>query len=634
MSKLLAGRYELIEKIGEGGMAVVYKGKDRLLNRYVAIKILRPEFTKDTQFIENFRKESQAAAGLQHPNIVSVYDVGQEGNIHFIVMELIDGKPLSDIIKERAPFDYKETIEITKQVASALSLAHKHNIIHRDVKPHNIMITNEGVAKLADFGIAKAVSDSTAVKNETSRIIGSVHYFSPEQARGAYVDERSDIYSLGIVIYEMLTGEVPFDGDNPVQVALMHINNEIIPPSKLVRGIPPALEKLVMKATDKFQANRYRNAEELIEVLKDIDFITDKVGKSVFIATDDNYDSKEPAPEISTPEPKKKKSSKKEKAEKAEEQSEKKDKPKKKNKKTEGKAGKNKYFIIGGIILAVLVIAGILMKSAGVFGGSVVVPNLTNMTQKKAEKTLKELELNVKIGEPVTSDDVKKGRVAAQSPDEGEKVKKGDTVTIILSEGKPTGEVPYLVGRTFDKEMIEALLQANGYVLGSYTEEESESPEGEIISQDPSGGSIAEKDTVVNVVISKGTSKLIVPSLIGLTLEEAKETIVNSKFEVGYVNFEESSVYSKGIVMDAQYKEGDKLEKGASIGIVVSKGMPEVVPEPDPDPEPDPKKEPDKPDITDNQEDDNPDIDEPPIDKPDDSGDISDNPDDADADAE
>lgn len=183
-NKLLVGRYELIEKIGEGGMAVVYKSKDRLLNRFVAIKILRPEYTKDSQFVDSFRKESQAAAGLQHSNIISVYDVGHEGNIHFIVMELVDGKPLSEIIKERAPMDYKSAIEIAKQVASALSLAHENNIIHRDIKPHNIMITKDGTAKLGDFGIAKAVSDATLT--ETSKIIGSVHYFSPEQARGAY----------------------------------------------------------------------------------------------------------------------------------------------------------------------------------------------------------------------------------------------------------------------------------------------------------------------------------------------------------------------------------------------------------------------------------------------------------------
>lgn len=218
-NRLLVGRYELIEKIGEGGMAIVYKAKDRLLNRYVAIKILRPEFVKDEKFIENFRKESQAAAGLSHPNIVNVYDVGQEGNIHFIVMELIDGKSLSQVIEEEGRLDYKEAISITKQVASALSLAHKNQIIHRDVKPHNILITSSGTAKLADFGIAMAVSKESIAEGK-EKIMGSVHYFSPEQARGAYVDERSDIYSLGIVLYEMLTGKVPFDGDNPISIAL------------------------------------------------------------------------------------------------------------------------------------------------------------------------------------------------------------------------------------------------------------------------------------------------------------------------------------------------------------------------------------------------------------------------------
>ena len=204
MSKLLAGRYEFVEKIGEGGMAVVYKAKDRLLNRYVAIKILRPEYCRDEQFVENFKRESQVAAGLQHQNIVAIYDVGKSGSINYIVMELVEGRPLSDIIEERGPLDYKVTIDISKQVAAALSLAHKHQIIHRDVKPHNIMITRDGIAKLTDFGIAKAVSSSTMVA-DTSKVIGSVHYFSPEQARRTYIDEKSDIYSLGIVIYEMLT---------------------------------------------------------------------------------------------------------------------------------------------------------------------------------------------------------------------------------------------------------------------------------------------------------------------------------------------------------------------------------------------------------------------------------------------
>ncbi|WP_417080574.1 protein kinase domain-containing protein, partial [Mobilibacterium timonense] len=277
-SRLLAGRYELIQKIGDGGMAVVYKAKDKLLNRYIAIKILRPEFTKDEVFVENFKRESQAAAKLSHPNIVGVYDVGKEGNINYIVMELVDGRPLSDIIAEEAPMDYRTVINIARQVASALSVAHKNKIIHRDVKPHNILMTKDGVAKLADFGIAKAVNDATL--STGSKVIGSIHYFSPEQARGNYVDERSDIYSLGIVMYEMITGRVPFDGDNPVTVALKHINEDVIPPSEFVSGIPPALERCIMKCTDKFQTNRYSSADELIEELDNIEFVTKMVGES------------------------------------------------------------------------------------------------------------------------------------------------------------------------------------------------------------------------------------------------------------------------------------------------------------------------------------------------------------------
>ncbi len=235
-SKVLAGRYELFEKIGEGGMSVVYKAKDRLLNRFVAIKVLKPEFIKDRKFIESFRRESQAAASLSHSNIVNIFDVGQEGNIHYIVMELITGNTLSEMIKEEGPLPYQRVIELTKQIAAALSEAHRNHLIHRDVKPHNVMLTADGTAKITDFGIAKAINSSTIADTMSGGIMGSVHYFSPEQARGGYVDEKSDIYSLGIVMYEMLTGRVPFDGDNPVNIALMHINGEMVPPSKLVSG--------------------------------------------------------------------------------------------------------------------------------------------------------------------------------------------------------------------------------------------------------------------------------------------------------------------------------------------------------------------------------------------------------------
>ncbi|MDR3305890.1 MAG: Stk1 family PASTA domain-containing Ser/Thr kinase [Clostridiales Family XIII bacterium] len=270
---VLAGRYEILEKIGDGGMAVVYKARDKLLSRFVAVKVLKKEFVKDTTFVENFRKESKAAASLLHPNIVNIYDVGKDRDVYYIVMEYVEGRTLSDLIAAEAPLDYKRSISIAKQMASALSLAHRNNIIHRDVKPHNILITTDGTAKITDFGIAKAVSDGT-ILSENGIIMGSVHYFSPEQSRGQYVDEKSDIYSLGIVLYEMLTGRVPFDADNPVTIAVMHMNDTIIPPSRLVKGVPPGLDQIVLKATAKFQSDRFRNIDEMYKALDNINFIT------------------------------------------------------------------------------------------------------------------------------------------------------------------------------------------------------------------------------------------------------------------------------------------------------------------------------------------------------------------------
>lgn len=573
MSKLLAGRYELIEKIGEGGMAIVYKAKCRLLNRYVAIKILRPEFTKDEQFVENFKRESQAAAQLQHPNIVSIYDVGKEGNINYIVMELIDGRPLSEIIEEKAPLDYKTAIEITKRVASALSLAHRNNIIHRDVKPHNIMITREGVAKLADFGIAKAVSTSTVVA-DSNKIMGSVHYFSPEQAKGASVDARSDIYSLGIVLYEMLTGRVPFDGDNAIQVALMHINNDIDPPSKFVRGIPPTLEKAVMKATDKLPSNRYKTADQFIEDLENIEFISKVVGDHVFAAespADEDETDDELAKLLGEDKPSKKKN-------------------KNKNKKTDH--AKKKKILIGCGIGAVVIAAvfGVLYAMGIIGGGAEVeVPDLKGMTYEEAEYELEEVGLKIKKGDEVPSTDVEEGCVVSQTPLKGTMVREGRTVTVNLSGGEKKGVVPSLVNSQFTSEAeIESLLEQYGYRLGSVDYKESDSPEGIIIEQSPAPGTAAKEGTRVDIVVSKGSSKPKVPRIVGLSLEDAKAKLAQSGFSVGEIIFGESNVYKAGFVMEQQYSEGTELEKGTAINITVAKDR---APEPEPEPEPQPQPE-------------------------------------------
>ena len=634
MSKLLAGRYELIEKIGEGGMAVVYKAKDRLLNRYVAIKILRPEFTQDEQFLDSFKRESQAAAGLQHPNIVSIYDVGRTGNINFIVMELVDGRPLSDFIKEKGRLDYKTTIDIAKQMASALSIAHKHQIIHRDVKPHNIMITSDGVAKLTDFGIARAVSNATMVA-DTSKIIGSVHYFSPEQARGAYVDERSDIYSLGIVMFEMLTGRVPFDGETPVEVALKHINEDVPSPAKLVPGIPPALDKVVLKATDKYQTERYKSADEMLEALKNVEFVTQMVGDRVFAGEKDNklrHDENVVAPVNNKREDREQEmvvvpaNSKKPKS------------------KTDDSKKKKKIAIIIGIAAAaILILFGILYVSGIIGGGGkeVVVPDVKGMSYSEAKEVLEEKGLKIeKADEPIASQKIEKGKIVSQTPSKNSKVKKGRTVRVILSagntelkvpdlkglsyneaktllsemglqiskgdevdsdsisegliasqypaaktkadkgdiitvnisRGKKDAVIPKLVGTKFTSENdISEILSKYGYKLGKVSYEESYETPGTIIKQSPDAGTTAEKKTTVDIVISKAKSKATVPNLTGMTYDQAESALQSLGFSIGRVTEEENNGFTAGTVFKQYPAANSEYQTGSTVDIWIAK---------------------------------------------------------------
>ena len=549
-SKLLLGRYEVIEKIGEGGMSVVYKAKDRLLNRYVAIKILRPEFIRDEQFVENFRKESQAAAGLSHPNIVNVYDVGKEGNIHFIVMELIDGKSLSQVIEEKGKLDYNEAISIAKQVASALSLAHKNQIIHRDVKPHNILITNSGTAKLADFGIARAVSRESLAEG-SEKIMGSVHYFSPEQARGAYVDERSDIYSLGIVLHEMLTGKVPFDGDNPISIALMHINNPIPSVCEFVKGIPPQLEKVIEKATQKYQSDRYKSADEVIEDLDNIDFITKVMGSSIF-AEEVERKSSEKLEEIDL-------------SKLAEETEEKKP------------VNKTKLFIIIAsviIFLAGIVGLGFMMGWFGGNNGEIEVPNFSGMTIDQAEQKAEELGLVIEEGQEVYSPNYEKGKITSQSVSKGTKVSEGKVITVNISLGKKDGVVPDIVGKDYKKAKKE--LEQYGFELGVVVKVTSTKPENTILTQSIKAGDTADKGTVIDVEVSDGKGKemKVVPMLIGKDVDQAKSEILAAGFKVGNISYEENAQYPKNAVTSQQYIAGSELEEGTKIDITISKGAP------------------------------------------------------------
>lgn len=552
-NKLLAGRYELIEKIGEGGMAIVYKGKDRLLNRYVAIKILRPEYTKDEEFIESFKRESQASARLSHPNIVGVYDVGKEGNIHFIVMELIEGKVLSEVIKEKGRIEYKEAISIIRQVASALSLAHKNQIIHRDIKPHNILITSTGVAKLADFGIAKAVSAATIVGGN-NKIMGSVHYFSPEQARGSYVDERSDIYSMGIVLYEMLTGKVPFDGDNPVSIALMHINDPMPSLTKEVPGIPPQLEKIVNKATEKYQSNRYKDVDEMIRDLDDIEFITKVMGKDVFVV-----DSSDESDHF-----------KQERQERHKETERRKPEPqpsKEKNKMT-------MFIIIGAVVIAIAGLIG-LGSMLGWFGGSdeISVPSFVGKTLEQAQAEAEEQGLVIQEGDLVYSPDQEEGLITSQNPVEGAKVTEGKVITVNISKGKKDGVVPKIEG--MDYEEAKAYLESFGFKMGPGVTVESHLPKGIIVYQSIPYGTSAKSGTEINVEISDGKGKEMVkvPNLIGRTPDEANSLLSAAGLSTnGSVVYEEVADMAQNLVFWQSVAADTEVEKGSTVDYKVSKG--------------------------------------------------------------
>lgn len=557
---VLAGRYELIEKIGDGGMAIVYKAKDRLLKRFIAVKILKPEFVQDIKFVENFRKESHAAASLSHPNIVSIYDVGQEGNINYIVMELVSGKTLNELIKEEAPMDYRKAADITKQVASGLSAAHKKGIVHRDVKPHNILMTEDGIAKITDFGIAKAVTNTTIVDSGKDNVMGSVHYFSPEQAKGANVDEKSDIYSLGIVLYEMLTGKVPFDGDNPVTIALMQINEPVTPPSVFNHNVPPGLERIVMKAVEKQPKDRFASADEMIEALDKMEVVNRVVGDSVYDGAEelneaydsyDNYDTYSFGREELNKEAGR-------------------------NKKSKGKGSKNKKkiaIIAAAVIVALAALVGIGFATGLFDKKDIEVPDFRGMTIEEAEDKAEDLGIEVKIGKYEFSTEYEQDQIMDQDPNHGEMVAKGDTVTVDISKGGERGVIPNLIGKS--EEDAKKMIEDYGFELGTVKEKESHEEKGTVIEQDPSAGSEGKQGDTINITISDGSGKEMgeVPYVLGMSEDEARAAIEEAGFKVGDVSEGVSSAYDNGQVMWQEYNGGTSLEKGTAIDIKISGGQ-------------------------------------------------------------
>ena len=521
---ILGNRYQIIKKIGDGGMAFVYQAKDKLLNRIVAVKVLRPEFVDDKDFLAKFKREAEAVANITHPNIVNVYDVGQEGKVHYIVMEYVDGQNLKEIIKNEGVLDEYTALDITKQIAQALSAAHKKGVIHRDIKPHNILISNEDrQVKVADFGIAKAVSNSTITN--IGSIIGSVHYFSPEQAKGQPVANNADLYSLGIVLYEMLIGRVPFRGDSPISIALQHINEEIEFTQEEKTKIPHSIRTLISKMTEKSPEDRYQSAEEVIEEIDyienniDLDFIkeydnyvTQKIDQDKLLAKSkryntnrnyyeedledysDEYEDEEDYYEEQKPVRKSNKNNVSKKA-----------KKKKRN--------NTKKIIIGVIALAVVVVA--------LFGGKLAinaflnnntsnngqvesfdVPNFVGISIDDANKQAAKLGLNIQTTEEYNTE-VKAGYIISQSPQMG-KVQTGDTINVVVSLGGKAATVPNCVGMSYEK--AKKLIESNNLKVGSRSYEYSDSyEEGVVIWQNPSSGTNGVmQNTTVDLVISKG----------------------------------------------------------------------------------------------------------------------------------
>ena len=555
---VIGNRYKIQEKIGNGGMATVYKALDQILNRYVAVKVLREEFTTDEEFIKRFNAEAQSAARLTHPNIVSVYDVGQEYNIYYIVMELIQGKTLKQIIQEDGHLSWKWSVNIAIQIASALEMAHKNNIIHRDIKPHNIMITEDGVAKVTDFGIAKAVSNSTITAFGTT--LGSVHYFSPEHARGGYTDSKSDLYSLGVVMYEMVTGKVPFDADTPVSIALKHMQEEPVPPIKVNKEIPFAVNQIILKAMKKDPNERYQNASEMIKDLN----IALKRPEGGFVEErnfEDSFTRRIPTVNVSDNRNGNIKSDNEE------------EKPKGKIATFFYNHPKTKVASI--IALFVLIFVATLVITLTVINSSspkdVQIPNVVNLTQEEAKQKIEQLKLKFAYKEEYSAD-VEAGHVISQDPQyiNNYSVKEGSTVTVVISKGMEQTKVPNVMWMEYSK--AESLLTEAGLEIEKVEETSQKIEAGYVISQEIDANTEVQKGTKIKIHVSTGTGikKVTVTSVIGKSSEEAKKILTDLKLEVNVVEDEDTSK-SDGVVLKQSVDPGTSVEEGSAITITVNK---------------------------------------------------------------
>ena len=549
----LGDRYDVGQVIGRGGMAEVYEGTDRRLNRRVAIKVLRPDLARDPMFQERFRREARSAAGLNHPNIVAIYDTGEDFigdgasqvSVPYIVMEFVDGVTLRHMLNSGPRILPERALEIIAGVLAALDYAHRHGIVHRDIKPANIMISTNGDAKVMDFGIARAMSDAATSVTATSAVMGTAQYLSPEQARGELVDARSDIYSSGCVLYELLTGVTPFNGDSPVAIAYQHVNEPPKPPSALDNSIPSSLDSITLGALAKSPSNRYQTAAEMRnDVERSIAGmpIMSRPSHATEVIANDDATAAIPiidgltgtiavAPTKVT------------------------------NKRT-------RWFFAGfATVIAAALIFLLGDNLSGSVSETVAVPNVKSLTVEEATLALTEAGLLVGTQTPQADDNAPKGTIIGQDPAAGELIELGQAVNLIVSAGKDQTGVPDLVGLTSSEDARLALTEAR-LVLGKVTPEDSDKPEGTVIEQDPPANTSVDIGTLVSITVSSG--KVPVPNVVGATQTDAKNTLLNAGFLVEVV-FEDNGAVAENTVI-AQNPIADTVAlKGTTVVIKVSR---------------------------------------------------------------
>ena len=573
-SVVLQGRYEIIEKIGSGGMSNVFRAKDLKLGRMVAIKVLKDEFCTDLNFVEKFKREAQAAASLLGENIVNIYDVVDEGRYHFIVMELVDGITLKEYIRIKGKLDITEGVSIAIQVARALKTAHAQHIVHRDIKPQNILITDDSKVKVADFGIARAVSEQTVNANA----IGSVHYISPEQARGGRCDARSDIYSLGITMYEMFTGRVPFTGESTVAVALAHLEQAMTPPSVYNNKISPNLERIILKCTKKDPANRYQNITELLDDLENVllnpDTPYEISGSTKIIKAKDTamLSRVEPIDDMSDDEYERGDKEEEDDDDEYDEEDEKMD----------------KIMSVAGVVIAVIIVVLLVFfvgRFTGVFGGKgsdtsqskldstqTKMPDVVGLSEKMADKKLSDNNLQMQVKSSEYSDTVEKGNVISQEPKADEVVSKYSKVSVVISLGSDAFDISKLnlVGKT--KESAESLLKENGFSTDTKEEPSDTVPKGSVISYTPTKPKNGERVTLT-VSSGKKVTKVVVPNITGMSESEAKTLLETNGLILGKKAEQHSATVAKGIIIGQSTAAGSSVDSGSSVDYAVSNGV-------------------------------------------------------------